>query len=502
MRRITVVVVTAGLVLAASSVPTAHAQARTAPSPRSLVERAVQSLGGEAALRGVRTVDIRYTATTVGLGQEETWASPGRPSVVIGRTVSDYAGTRRALTQEIRPAATPTGVNMIRQVIAADWGMSETNGAAAPMARAAHQAALRVMRQQPDRLVLFAFDNPNAVRAAPARRHREEDHDGIRIGEGADAIDVYFDRATGRPVLTVVVTDDPVLGDRATENLFGRWVPTGGVLLPRQVDITANGRQLQTMQIATAEVNGPIEESLFAADAEMVTRARSAAAAAATPPAVVVNLVNLGPGVWRAEGQTHHTLVIEQGNGLVLVEAPQSAARMAAVFDTLASRFPGRAVTQVVSTHHHYDHSGGVREVLARGIPVTTHTRNVEFVNRIGAAPKTIAPDALSRGGRRPAVRGVSDSLTIGSGASAVVLYAINSVHAEGLLAAFVPSAGVLFTSDVLNPPANPATTPLNAVGAGELVTFASQRGITVRTVAGGHGVAMAWADVARAAGR
>jgi glyoxylase-like metal-dependent hydrolase (beta-lactamase superfamily II) len=82
------------------------------------------------------------------------------------------------------------------------------------------------------------------------------------------------------------------------------------------------------------------------------------------------------------------------------------------------------------------------------------------------------------------------------------VLYTINSVHAEGLLAAFVSSAGVLFTSDVLNPPANPATTPLNAVGAGELVSFARARGITVRTVAGGHGVAMAWADVERAAGR
>lgn len=461
----------------------------------------MQSLGGEAALRGVRTVDLRYTATTVGLGQEETWASPGRPSVIIGQTIHDYAGSRRAQSQETRPAPTTTGANRTRQVVTADWGVTETNGTAAPMVRGAHAGALRAMRQQPERLVLFARDNPTAVRAVPSRRFREEDHDGVRIVDGTDSIDVHFDRATGRPVLTVTLADDPVLGDRATETLYGRWVAANGVLLARQLDVTANGRLLQTMQISAAEVNGASDETLFAADTAAITRARALMSSPAATPAIAVVLVNLGPGVWRAEGQTHHTLVVEQGNGLLLIEAPQSAARMRAVFDTLAARFPGRAVTQVVSTHHHYDHSGGVREVLARGIPVTTHSRNVAFVNRVGAARKTIAPDALSRGGRMPAVRGVADTLVIGSGASAVVLYPINSVHGEGLLAAFVPSAGVLFTSDVLNPPANPQTTPLNPVGAGELMSIARARGLLVRIVAGGHGVSMTWAEVERAAG-
>jgi glyoxylase-like metal-dependent hydrolase (beta-lactamase superfamily II) len=486
-----------------SLAPVAIAQGRAAaPAPRDLVTRATQALGGEAALRGMRTLTVRFTATAVGLGQEETWASPGRPTVSVGQTQTDYATTRRVTTQESRPAATPSGANQIRQLYTAEYGIAETNGNATAMGRAALNAGLRAMKQTPERLMLFALDNAGAVRSIPPRRYREEEHDGVRIVDGADSIDVYFDRATGRPVLTVVVTDDPVLGDRATETLFGRWTPTNGVLLPRQVDVTANGRQLSTLQVSFAEVNGALEESAFGFDGALVAQARTQAATAPAAPALVVNLVELGPGVYRAEGSTHHTLVVEQGNGLLLVEAPQSAARMRAVLDTLARRFPGRAVTQVVNTHHHYDHSGGVREVMARGIPVVTHSRNVEFVNRVAAAPKTVAPDGLSRGGRRPAVRGVGDTLVIGSGDSRVVLYPITTVHAEGILAAFVPSAGVLFTSDVLNPPANPATTPLNAVGAGELVAFARSRGLTVRTVAGGHGVAMAWADVERAAPR
>jgi glyoxylase-like metal-dependent hydrolase (beta-lactamase superfamily II) len=245
-----------------------------------------------------------------------------------------------------------------------------------------------------------------------------------------------------------------------------------------------------------------LEESWFAIRPTLADSARALAAGPAGPAPINVVLAELAPGVWRAEGQTHHTLVVEQGNGLVLVEAPQSAARMRAVLDTLARRFPGKLVTGVVSTHHHYDHTGGLREVMSRGVPVTVHERNVEFANRVAAATKTIAPDGLSRGGRRPPVRGVTDTLVLGSGASAVVLYPIASVHAEGLLAAFVPSAGVLFTSDVLNPPANPATQPVNPVGAAELVAFARARGLTVRTLAGGHGVAMAWVDVERAAGR
>ena len=486
--------VAATLLSAAAFTPSLDAQARaTSPAPRDLVVRAAQAIGGETALRSVRTVETHFIATTFGLGQEESWASPPRPTILSGRAIADYANARRAQSQEVRPAPTTTGASQGRQLITTDYGVTEANGAWAPMAGAPLRSAQRAMREQPERLVLFALDNPASVRAIPARQWREETLDGVRIVQGSDSLALYFDRVNGRLTLAVVVTDDAILGDRTTETAFTRWTPTGAVMLPRQVDVYANGRMLSTTQVWRGEVNGTVDEAMFGADDALAVRARSMAKLPPVP--ILVTLVELGPGVWRAEGQTHHTLVIEQGNGLLLLETPQSADRMRAVFDTLARRFPGRPITQAVNTHHHWDHSGGLRESMAKGIPMLTHQRNVAFLERIAAAPKSVAPDALSGRGRRPSIRGMSDTLVLGSGASTVVIYPITTVHAEGILAAFVPSVGVLFASDVLNPAAT-----LNPVGSAELVAFAKARGLTVRTYAGGHGVTVPWADIERAA--
>ena len=59
-------------------------------------------------------------------------------------------------------------------------------------------------------------------------------------------------------------------------------------------------------------------------------------------------------------------------------------------------------------------------------------------------------PDGLSNSKCAVVVRAMGDSMTIGKGAGQVKLYAIRSVHVPGLLAAYVPSAQAVFTSDVV----------------------------------------------------
>jgi glyoxylase-like metal-dependent hydrolase (beta-lactamase superfamily II) len=149
----------------------------------------------------------------------------------------------------------------------------------------------------------------------------------------------------------------------------------------------------------------------------------------------------------------------------------------------------------VVPTHHHWDHSGGIREYLTHAAEVVVHPRNVEFVRGIGAAQKTIAPDALSRGGRMATIRASTDAMTLGTGDSAVQLFNLASTHAEGILAAYVPALRILFVSDVLSP--GPT---LAQAGSRELVALVQARGIAVDRVVGGHGGIAAWADVERAA--
>jgi glyoxylase-like metal-dependent hydrolase (beta-lactamase superfamily II) len=65
------------------------------------------------------------------------------------------------------------------------------------------------------------------------------------------------------------------------------------------------------------------------------------------------------------------------------------------------------------------------------------------------------------------------------------------------MLAAYVPSARLLFTSDVLSP--GPT---LAAPGSRELLALVRQRGLAVDRFAGGHGGVASWADVEAAANR
>ena len=478
--------------------PSRRPARQQAPPPAQLVARALDLIGGAAVVRDVPALTQELYTVTFGIGQEETPTGPARASITTSRVVTDWKGGRRLLTTEIRG---PGGnVTRQRRVTANGIGMLEnqTNNTqqADPPATVANIE--RIMRLVPERVLLAASDSGAALTALPAKTVRGAQYYGVRFISGADTVHMYFDRVTGGLGFTESVTDDAVLGDRTTTTYYSRWQSAGGGLtLPRQVDIEVNGRQ-QTQTIVTAASVGPAADSLFVIPDSIAAKAqRAPATPAPSPPAVAVTMVELAPGVWRAEGGTHFSLVVEQPEQLVVVEAPQTTARMRAVLDTLRGRFPNKQVGLVVNTHHHWDHAGGLRAVMAAGLPVLTHRGNVEFVKGIGGAKKTVAPDALSKPMRAGlTVRAVDDTMTIGSGDSRIVIYRLPTTHVQGMLAAYVPAARLLFQSDVLSPAAN-----LPQLGASEVAALARARGIAVERVVGGHGGIASWPDVERAAG-
>ncbi|HEV2671795.1 MAG TPA: MBL fold metallo-hydrolase [Gemmatimonadales bacterium] len=480
------------LILLSTLAQTPAPPAKHAPAPRDLVARALTAMGGEPAVRGVRNVTVTYYLASFGLGQEETPQSPARATLTTGTQTIDYAAGRQLAVTEVRnPAGT---VNKVRRVIAGGIGMTEANGAQTPDAPLAVATVERNQRRLPDRILLAAFDNPTSLHSLPARTWRGESVAGVHYVSALDTLDVYFDRRSGLPVLIETTTDDPVLGDRRTLVAYTRWQDAGGVLSPREWDVDVNGRLQNAWVFTAVTTNGMLADSLFVIPDSIKAKAQPSDP---TPPPIVVSLVELAPHVWRAEGGTHHSLIVDQGTRLVVAEAPLSAQRMEALLDTLRSRFPGKPVGLVINTHHHWDHAGGLRTVLAAGVPIVTHARNVSFVRSIGTARKTIRPDALSRSGHPSGstITSVEDSLVVGSGATRVVAYRLPSAHVEGLLAVYVPEAKILFQSDVVNAAPTPP-----AAGSAELIKFVKARGIAVERVAGGHGVVLPWADVERAA--
>src|SRR5262245_30165807 len=97
-----------------------------AQAPRDIVARAVQAMGGETALRGLRNKTVDFYSSNFQLGQEETPLSPPRATVAYGRIITDYAGTRQLATQEVRLLS--GSINRVRRIVAGGIGMTETNG--------------------------------------------------------------------------------------------------------------------------------------------------------------------------------------------------------------------------------------------------------------------------------------------------------------------------------------------------------------------------------------
>jgi glyoxylase-like metal-dependent hydrolase (beta-lactamase superfamily II) len=457
-----------------------------------LIARAVRAMGGLAALDSLRSKRVEFNLVAFGLGQEETYLSQPRATVSYGSTLADYAGVRQITSQEVRQVG--GAVTSQRRVILPTMSMLEQNGALTMDGAGVSAGLSRAQSLQIERIMLAAAHHGGSALPLPTRTLLGEVADGIRLPLGPDTVNLFFARSTGLPMASETIADDPVLGDRRSSTWYGRWQDAGGLSLPRQIDVEVNGR-LQSQTVLTSVVLNPgLDSAQFAIPDSMAARAPRPAAA---PPPLSVLLVNLGPGVWRAEGGSHHSLVVEQGNTLLVIEGPQNSARTSAVLDTLKSRFPSKPVYGVVMTHHHHDHSGGIRAYLVRGVRVIAHQRNARFVAGIATAAKTVAPDRLSRSPVTPPMVPVQDSLVLGTGAGKVVLYPLASSHAGGLLAAWIPAAGVVFTSDVVSPSATAAPP---RTGSSELVAFARALGIAPARYAAGHGVVINWSVLEAAA--
>jgi glyoxylase-like metal-dependent hydrolase (beta-lactamase superfamily II) len=210
----------------------------------------------------------------------------------------------------------------------------------------------------------------------------------------------------------------------------------------------------------------------------------------------------LAPGVWHLGGGSHHSLVIEQSNGVVVVEAPLYAARSEAVYAWIQTQFPTKPVTHLIATHHHTDHSAGIRTYAGLGATVVMSDDAIPFFARIFESPRTIVPDRLSASPRIVPIIGVATGTThrIDDAVRPVDAVHINSGHAADMLVIHVPSAQIVFNSDLYSP-GFPVMPPFDVAGAqlhGELERLELEGS----TMVGGHGFGVStWQEFETALG-
>lgn len=129
--------------------------------------------------------------------------------------------------------------------------------------------------------------------------------------------------------------------------------------------------------------------------------------------------------------------------------------RSAAIAEWARGQFPGKEITHVIATHHHFDHAGGLRYFVAKGATIITAETSKEFLEReVFGAACTLLPDALAAAPRPATFQTVprGGTIALDDPTNPVHVHQIESGHAADMSIAYLPNQRALFNSDLYTP--------------------------------------------------
>jgi len=239
---------------------------------------------------------------------------------------------------------------------------------------------------------------------------------------------------------------NPVLGDMLTETTYADYKDFGGVQFPTKITQKQGGFPTIDLTISEVKPNAPV-------DIQVPDNVRQAS--------VKVETDKVADGVWYLTGGTHHSVLVEMNDHLVVIEGPQDDARATAVIAEVKKTVPNKPIKYVVNSHHHFDHAGGLGAFVAEGAIIITHDVNKAFLEQSLAAPRTVQPDKLVQSGKKATVEGMQDKRVLSDGTRTVELYLIQgNAHHDGLIMAYLPKEKLLVEADAYTPVAPNAPQP------------------------------------------
>ena len=455
-----------------------------------VIDAAAAALGGTARLASVSTLILEGEGTQYNFGQDITPEAAGQTFAVTRyRRTIDIAGDRSQIELTRVPKFTYwQGLAAQRQVQGVDktmgYNVSPTGGASRVSAAVVDDRRAELLRH-PVVAVRAALDP--AARLTNARTEHGESSVEVATSDGR-AFTLTIDPATGLPARVSTPGNNVNLGDVVISTTFADYQIVGGVQLPTRLTT-------RTDESITAEVRVTKQ----AVDSEVGDLSAPAAAAAAPAPAAQtpnVTVEAVSPGLWLLAGGSHHSALVEFSDHLMLIDAPQSDTRTLAVIARARELRPGKPLTHVVNSHHHFDHSGGIRAAVAEGLTVITHHGNAKFLEEIVRRPHTRVPDALSKNPRPLTLETVSDEKVITDGTMTVHLYPAPGEHSETMLMAYLPRERALVVIDVYEP-----GEPVHMFAARFLEDL-QRRNLRVDRIVPLHGKIVPYAQLVKDAGR
>jgi len=301
---------------------------------------------------------------------------------------------------------------------------------------------------------------------------------------------------------------NPVVGDLYYELVLTNYKDFGGVMFPttfhahHDLDDDLEG---EGVNVSGGHNSFGLTVSNVQANPNGATLTVSDEVRQATVPPVRVESQKTADGVWYVGGGSHSSIAVEFRDFITVIEAPLNEDRSLAVIAEVKKLIPNKPIRYLVSTHHHWDHLGGVRAyVQQEGVTIVLQQSNHSYYAEVlTVRPWTLKPDRLSLAPPEEVAEGytfesVGQKYVLTDGTKVMEVYNVQGLaHAQGMLMAYLPKEKIVVEADLFTPPAPSAPLPTTITPANRTFYNNVQRlKLDVTTIAPIHGGRVyPWAD-------
>ena len=468
-------------------------------SAKQTIESALNAMGGEAKLRAIKSLRIVRQGYLNLIEQSERPEGPYIPALEHTTELWDLSGHRYSSENA---SSVTSDFDFSSKIIVANGvagrGFGQQMG---PGSRAEIQQMEEWIELSPFRVLLNAIDSADLHTEGDTVAQGVINH-VVAFTWRSRPVRLLLNQHTSLPTVIEFVNAYPydvfwnVWGDVTTKVYLSFWeLGADGLQYPRQLDVERNGMRLRTTMIDSIAINPPLADEAFALpeNVRAAFEKRKDQTVEETPlgfpnrpPKELVAGVVYIPGSWGIS-------IVQQTDGLVIIEAPISAGYSAQVIDEAKRRFPSLPIKAVITTSDAWPHFGGVREYVARGIPVYALDLNLPILNRMVKSFRRLKPDALERKPRKPDFRVVSAKTIIGDGANRLELYPVRTETGERMIMIYFPQHHLLYGSDLIQPDRGGL---FNAQYAYEAAQAVKREGLTVENIYAMHMNVSPWSKV------